>query len=67
MTTYTVFGDYATTDETDLHTTTDLTAAIRFAKSYEECMGGWATVEVIWHMDSGEAVVEWVLRAEVEA
>ena len=67
MTDYTVYGDYATTDETALHTTPDLAAAIRFAESYEECMGGWATIEVIWHAASGEMMTEWTKHAEVEA
>jgi hypothetical protein len=66
---YTVIGDYALDSETVLHSDTDLDAAIRWARWWttdgNRDMGGYETVEVIWHMDSGEAVVEWSARAVV--
>ena len=71
MTTYTVFGDYALHCQKALHTDTDLDAAIRWARWWttdgSRDMGGYETIDVIWHTASGEAMVEWTQRDEVEA
>lgn len=65
---YTVFGDYGYTTETELYTTTSLTAATRWAERYCESddMGGFDVVEVAWFADDGEYVTEWKKESEEE-
>lgn len=57
---YTVFGDYGYTTQTELHTTNNLKAAIRWAEAYcRRDSGGYSIIEVAWFADDGEYITEW--------
>jgi hypothetical protein len=63
---YTVYGDYGYNTETELYTTNNLKAAIRWAETYceRDDMGGFDVVEVAYHENDGEFVSEWKRVAE---
>ena len=54
--TYTVYGDYGYTDETELFTSTSEQEAIDWAKNYvrDGDTGGYMVIEVAYHATTGE-------------